>query len=176
MTMITTDDYLDAFKEMCNYDDIDAKYFGSKSLEAIIRDDIENRLEDGLMFTKEVLSKVVEDALYSIQYGDTVMQAIWQLSMKIFATDFQTDDKRERSTSMIFVTGDIHGEPKRLSMENFPEQKEMCREDYVIICGDFGLVFAEDKESKTEAGGLTGWRIRTLPRCSWMETTRILPG
>lgn len=71
MTMITTDDYLDAFKEMCNYDDIDAKYFGSKSLEAIIRDDIENRLEDGLMFTKEVLSKVVEDALYSIQYGDT---------------------------------------------------------------------------------------------------------
>ena len=71
MTMITIDDYLDAFKEMCNYDDIDAKYFGSKSLEAIIRDDIENRLEDGLMFTKEVLSKVVEDALYSIQYGDT---------------------------------------------------------------------------------------------------------
>ena len=71
MTMITTDDYLDAFKEMCNYDDIDAKYFGSKSLEAIIRDDIENRLEDGLIFTKEVLSKVVEDALYSIQYGDT---------------------------------------------------------------------------------------------------------
>lgn len=56
---------------MCDYDDIDAKYFGSKSLEAIIRDDIENRLEDGLMFTKEVLSKVVEDALYSIQYGDT---------------------------------------------------------------------------------------------------------
>ena len=47
---------------------------------------------------------------------------------------------------MIFVTGDIHGEPKRLDTENFPEQKELCREDYVIICGDFGLVFAEDKE------------------------------
>lgn len=51
---------------------------------------------------------------------------------------------------MIFVTGDTHGEPKRLNAENFPEQKELCREDYVIICGDFGLVFAEDKESKTE--------------------------
>lgn len=51
---------------------------------------------------------------------------------------------------MIFVTGDTHGEPKRLNTENFPEQKELCREDYVIICGDFGLVFAEDKESKTE--------------------------
>ena len=71
MTMITTDDYLDAFKEMCNYDEFDAKYFGSESLEAIIRDDIKSRLEDGIMFTKEALSKVVEDALYSIQYGDT---------------------------------------------------------------------------------------------------------
>ena len=72
MAMITVDDYLDAFKEMCDYDEIDAKHFGSESLEAIIRDDIKSRLEDGLMFTKEALSKVVEDALYSIQYGDTV--------------------------------------------------------------------------------------------------------
>lgn len=71
MAMVTVDDYLDAFKETCDYDDIDAKYFGNESLEAIIRDDIRSRLEDGLMFTKEALSKVVEDALYSIQYGDT---------------------------------------------------------------------------------------------------------
>lgn len=71
MTMITVDDYLDAFKEMCDYDEFDAKHFGSESLEAIIRDDLKSRLDDGLMFTKEALSKVVEDALYSIQYGDT---------------------------------------------------------------------------------------------------------
>lgn len=71
MTMITVDDYLDAFKEMCNYDEFDTKHFGSESLEAIIRDDLKSRLDDGLMFTKEALSKVVEDALYSIQYGDT---------------------------------------------------------------------------------------------------------
>lgn len=71
MTMITVDDYLDAFKEMCNYDEFDAKHFGSESLEAIIRDDLKSRFDDGLMFTKEALSKVVEDALYSIQYGDT---------------------------------------------------------------------------------------------------------
>lgn len=32
---------------------------------------MQSRLEDGLMFTKEELSKVVEDALHSIQYGDT---------------------------------------------------------------------------------------------------------
>ena len=71
MAMVTVGDYLDAFREACDYDDIDAKYFGSESLEAIIRDDIQSRLEDGLMFTKEALSKVVEDALYSLQYGDT---------------------------------------------------------------------------------------------------------
>ena len=71
MTMIMVDDYLDAFIKMCNDDEFDAKHFGSESLEAIIRDDIKSRLEDGIMFTKEALSKVVEDALYSIQYGDT---------------------------------------------------------------------------------------------------------
>lgn len=71
MAMVTVGDYLDAFRETCDYDDIDAKYFGSESLETIIRDDIQSRLEDGLMFTKEALSKVVEDALYSLQYGDT---------------------------------------------------------------------------------------------------------
>lgn len=42
---------------------------------------------------------------------------------------------------MIFVTGDTHGEPKRLNTENFPEQKELCREDYVIICGDWKADF-----------------------------------
>lgn len=46
MTMITVDDYIDAFRETCDYDDIDAKYFGSKSLEAIIQDDMQSRLEN----------------------------------------------------------------------------------------------------------------------------------
>lgn len=39
---------------------------------------------------------------------------------------------------MIFVTGDCHGEFKRFSYENFPEQRNMSREDIVVICGDFG--------------------------------------
>ena len=50
----------------------------------------------------------------------------------------------------IYVTGDIHSEPDRFNMENFPEQKELTRDDYMIICGDFGLVWAEDKESKRD--------------------------
>lgn len=42
----------------------------------------------------------------------------------------------------IIVTGDIHGNPfQRLNIENFPEGKTFTKEDYVIILGDFGLVW-----------------------------------
>lgn len=40
---------------------------------------------------------------------------------------------------MIYVTGDCHAEFRKFSTENFPEQKEMTRDDYVIVCGDFGI-------------------------------------
>lgn len=41
---------------------------------------------------------------------------------------------------MIFITGDTHGDwMTRLNRQNFPEQNEMTKDDYVIICGDFGL-------------------------------------
>lgn len=53
----------------------------------------------------------------------------------------------------IYVTGDIHGEPSRLNVENFPEQKEMTGgqdENFVIICGDFGLIWDQVYESKQE--------------------------
>lgn len=39
---------------------------------------------------------------------------------------------------MIYITGDCHGDYGRLSSKNFPEQKEMTKRDFVIICGDFG--------------------------------------
>ena len=39
---------------------------------------------------------------------------------------------------MIFVTGDCHGDYRRFSRENFPEQKKLTKSDYVIIAGDFG--------------------------------------
>ena len=40
---------------------------------------------------------------------------------------------------MVFVTGDCHAKFNKFSTENFPEQKEMTRDDIVIVCGDFGL-------------------------------------
>lgn len=41
---------------------------------------------------------------------------------------------------MLFATGDTHGNwVKRLKVDSFPEQKEMTKEDYVLILGDFGI-------------------------------------
>lgn len=50
--------------------------------------------------------------------------------------------------SRIFITGDTHGslDISRLSMENFLEQKNLTKDDYVIICGDFGLVWNNSEE------------------------------
>lgn len=51
---------------------------------------------------------------------------------------------------MIFITGDIHGEIdiKKLNTKNFPIQKELTKQDYVIICGDFGLIWNGSKAEK----------------------------
>ena len=41
---------------------------------------------------------------------------------------------------MIYITGDTHGDwMSRLRTNAFPEQKEMTKDDYVIVCGDFGI-------------------------------------
>lgn len=50
----------------------------------------------------------------------------------------------------IFVTGDCHREFKKFNMENFPEQKNLDKDDYVIICGDFGGIWDVGWESREE--------------------------
>lgn len=40
---------------------------------------------------------------------------------------------------MIYITGDCHADYRKFSTDNFPEQKEMSRDDFVIVCGDFGI-------------------------------------
>lgn len=70
---------------------------------------------------------------------------------------------------MIWVTGDIHGDPSRLSSRSFDEQEffEKQDENFVIILGDFGLVWNYEKESKTE---------KWLPERKWMKDFIILKG
>jgi len=46
---------------------------------------------------------------------------------------------KKGSESMIYITGDCHGDFSRFSTKNFPEGRELTKDDYVIICGDFGF-------------------------------------
>lgn len=50
--------------------------------------------------------------------------------------------------SRIFITGDTHQniDISKLNMNNFPEQKYLTKDDYVIICGDFGMVWNNSSE------------------------------
>lgn len=48
---------------------------------------------------------------------------------------------------MIYITGDTHGTMKRFQKNIFPEQKEMTKKDYVIVCGDFGLIWDQSNTS-----------------------------
>lgn len=50
----------------------------------------------------------------------------------------------------IWISGDCHSDVSRFNTECFPEQYEMTKDDIVLICGDFGLVWNRNKESKTE--------------------------
>ena len=84
----------------------------------------------------------------------------------------------------IFVTGDTHGPQSigcfsvdgfmsRLNTASFPEQKSLSKDDFVVICGDFGGVWYSDRlfvrESPNEKNAL-----------DWLEskpfTTLFVPG
>ncbi|MBQ9308885.1 MAG: metallophosphoesterase [Clostridia bacterium] len=84
----------------------------------------------------------------------------------------------------IYVTGDTHGiHPyglgsvdgfmHRLSTTVFPEQKQMTKEDYVIILGDFGGVWYTDRHSSQESS-------EERYALDWLEskpfTTLFVPG
>lgn len=47
---------------------------------------------------------------------------------------------------MIYVTGDCHADWTRFSSISFPEQKRMTRDDFVIVCGDFGIWHQDNTE------------------------------
>ncbi len=49
---------------------------------------------------------------------------------------------------MIYLSGDTHGDFHRFSTKCFPEQKQMTRNDYVIILGDFGGIFSGSTEEE----------------------------
>ncbi|MDD7403625.1 MAG: metallophosphoesterase family protein [Butyribacter sp.] len=70
-----------------------------------------------------------------------------------------------------WISGDTHSDVRRLSADSFYEQKEFTvqEDNYVIICGDFGLVWDRNGESGREKHWL-----------DWLEnkkfTTLFVPG
>lgn len=55
---------------------------------------------------------------------------------------------------LFYITGDTHSDFSRFTEENFPIQTEMTKNDYVIICGDFGGVWTFEEESRREKEAL----------------------
>ena len=49
---------------------------------------------------------------------------------------------------MIYLTGDIHGsiDISKLNTRQFTEQEYLTKNDYLIVCGDFGLVWDNSNE------------------------------
>lgn len=63
---------------------------------------------------------------------------------------------------MIYATGDTHGGwMHRLNMASFPEQKDMKKDDYVIILGDFGL-WDDSRRERQALDWLEGRSFTTL--------------
>ena len=50
-------------------------------------------------------------------------------------------NRKGRKEMAIFITGDTHGDFSRLLPAAFHEQRDLTKEDYLIICGDFGGVW-----------------------------------
>jgi len=66
--------------------------------------------------------------------------------------------------SRIFLAGDFHGEidmKDTLRNRNFPQQKELTKDDYLIQLGDFGLIW-DDPISATTEQELVDWLSNKL--------------
>lgn len=54
---------------------------------------------------------------------------------------------------MLFITGDCHGcdhedGVQRFSFHQFPQQRGLTKDDYLLICGDFGLIWDGSREEQ----------------------------
>ena len=65
----------------------------------------------------------------------------------------QADIAYGDGTGRIFLTGDVHADLDihKLSSRNWPDGNKLSHDDYLIILGDFGLVWNVGDESKEEA-------------------------
>ncbi len=62
----------------------------------------------------------------------------------------------------IYVTGDCHGEFSKFNTVRFPAQKELTKDDYVIVAGDFGGYWDGSEDQKWWRKWLTEKPFRVL--------------
>ena len=65
---------------------------------------------------------------------------------------------------MIFITGDTHGEIdiRKFNSRKFPEQKKLTKSDFIIVAGDFGLIWDGSNECKYWLNWLSEKSFTTL--------------
>jgi len=51
---------------------------------------------------------------------------------------------------VVFITGDTHGDFTKFSSKNFPQGKDLTKQDYMIIAGDFGGIWDVNVSKATE--------------------------
>ena len=59
---------------------------------------------------------------------------------------------------MIYATVELHGNSLRFQPQYFLAQSEMTKDDYMIVCGDFGCVWNGDKSDDPQLD-----RLEALP-------------
>ena len=66
--------------------------------------------------------------------------------------------------SEIYITGDVHGkiDIKKLAPTNFPEGKNLCIDDDVLVAGDFGCIWDGDKHDRKLLNWLAKRTFTTL--------------
>ena len=73
------------------------------------------------------------------------------LQIRKRATKRSRDEQNKKGEGpMIYITGDCHRDYDKFNVDIFPEQKEMTKEDFVIICGDFGGIWDKDASGEWE--------------------------
>lgn len=76
----------------------------------------------------------------------------------------------------IYVTGDTHGDwLSRFSSRDFPEGKELTKNDVVIVCGDFGI-WRNDKDQNYKLDWLNDKSFTTAFVCGNHENYSMLNG
>lgn len=62
----------------------------------------------------------------------------------------------------VYITGDCHADFHKFSTDCFPEQKELTKGDFVIVCGDFGGVWSDTSEERYWLNWLSRKNFTTL--------------